>query len=73
MNKSENFRRLAEKRVNKAIAMLRLIGNLSNTALYKYEDKEVKKIIDALTEQVNYIKSKFKTKKGDGDENGFRF
>ena len=34
--KSERFRRLAEARVNKIIAMMRLLGNLCKTGFYEY-------------------------------------
>ena len=42
---SEKFVELAEKRVNKTIKDLRLIGNLANKTNYDYENIDVKKII----------------------------
>ena len=42
MNKKEKFKKLAERRVNKAISMLRLISNLSNRSLYEFSDGDVK-------------------------------
>jgi len=36
--KRENFVRLAEGRVNRALKDIRLIGNLSNRSAYSYSD-----------------------------------
>jgi transcription elongation GreA/GreB family factor len=55
----EKFVNLTEKRVTKAIKDLRLIGNLSNISNYKYDEKDVKKIISALDSEIKKIKQKF--------------
>jgi hypothetical protein len=47
-SKSERFRRLANARVNKLIAMIRLIGNLSNPMIYEYRPDQVAQIFTAL-------------------------
>lgn len=59
--KREKFRELAEKRTNKALDAIRLIGNLSNTATYSYEPDETKKIIKALRDAVSEVESRFGT------------
>ena len=41
-SKREKFIRLAENRTNKALDMIRLIGNLSNKAVYDYSEDDVK-------------------------------
>ncbi len=43
-SKNERFVRLAEARVNKILAMLRLLGNLSHTGSYAYSRDQVEKI-----------------------------
>ena len=58
-SKHENFVRLAESRVNKAIDSLRLVGNLSNRNNYEYNDVEVRAILSALTNAINELKSQF--------------
>jgi len=58
-NKRLKFIELADKRVNRAIKDLRLIGNLSNRAAYEYGDKDVKAIIRALQKEVDAIRSRF--------------
>lgn len=62
-DKRNNFKRLAEARTEKVLAMLDLIGNLSNKSFYEYTDEEVDKIFKAITESVENNKSKFKKNK----------
>ena len=59
--KRENFIRLAESRVNKALNDIRLIGNLSNKNNYDYEQADVNKIISTLEQEVRSVKKKFET------------
>lgn len=57
--KRAKFKELAEKRTNKALEAIRLIGNLSNRQNYRYEDQEARKIVKALREAVSEIEGKF--------------
>lgn len=61
--KHKNFKRIAEARTEKVLDMLDLIGNLSNTSFYEYEDKEVKAIFDAIEKSVEENKKKFSKKR----------
>jgi hypothetical protein len=59
---SENrkkFVELAEKRVNKAIKSIQLVGNLSNRTNYKYDEGDVKKIVAALKKEVDAVRDRF--------------
>lgn len=60
--KHKNFKRIAEARTEKVLDMLDLIGNLSNTSFYEYEDKEIKAIFDAIEKSVDENKKKFSKK-----------
>ncbi len=72
INKNEDkFIKLANIRVNKAIKLIRLIGNLSNKSHYSYDDKKAKKIIDALQKELNLIKNKFNNPKGGREDTDF--
>jgi hypothetical protein len=62
-NKRDNFIRLAENRVNRAIKDIRLLGNLANRSNYSYKSEDVNKIIKVLTSELNEMKNKFS--KGD--------
>jgi len=58
-SKREKFVELANKRVPSAIDKLRLIGNLSDKRYYEFNDKDTKQIFDALSKELNSIKTKF--------------
>ena len=57
--KREKFVLIAEKRVNKTIKDIRLIGNLSNKNNYAYSEKDVNKIVSALEQEIRMLKMKF--------------
>ena len=65
--KKEKFKELAEKRVNNAMKNIQLIGNLSNTRAYEYNDEDVKKIFKTLREEISIAESKFKSKDSRGN------
>lgn len=58
-SKQERFRRLAERRVNRAIKDLRLIGNLSNKNNYDYTIDQVNKIVAALKRELRELRARF--------------
>jgi hypothetical protein len=68
--KRDNFIRLAEGRVTRAIDSIRVIGNLSNRSNYEYSEEDSKRIIDALQREVNELKVQFKPKLS--TKNGFK-
>ncbi len=47
-NKKENFKRIAENRVNKILSLLKQLENLNNTSYYEYTDEQIYKIFDIL-------------------------
>jgi hypothetical protein len=57
--KSDNFRRLASKRTDSALKMIRSIGKLSNTGHYEYSDDDVNRIYGALRQELDEMKAKF--------------
>ena len=57
----KKFKILAEKRVNKAIKDLSLIGNLSNKSNYFYTEQDSKKILKALKDALDDTRSKFES------------
>ena len=60
--KRDNFIRLAEGRVTRAIDSIRVIGNLSNRSNYEYTEQDSKRIIDALQSEITALKVQFKPK-----------
>ncbi len=63
-NKKNNFKRVAENRVNKIIKLISSLANLSNTSFYEYTDEQIDAIFNAIEEETHKTKSKFdKSKK----------
>ena len=67
----EKFRRLAEKRVVRAIRDIRLIGNLSNRSNYRYESAEIDKIFRVLDRELKQARARFENV-GDEDQIDFK-
>lgn len=61
-SKHECFKRLAEKRTNKILDMIDLIGNLSNKANYEYSNEEVEQIFSAIQIRLIEVKKMFESK-----------
>jgi len=59
LNKNKKFIYLSEKRVPKAIKVIKLIGNLSNRGNYEYTDYEAKFIISELKKILKKTKNNF--------------
>ena len=57
--REERFKKIAEKRVNKILEDLRLLGNCSNKGNYEYTEEEVKKIFSAIDKEYQKCKNKF--------------
>lgn len=60
-NKAEKFIELANKRVNKALKNMQLIGNLANRQNYEFSEEQAKKIVRALQQEVEIIKQNFQS------------
>jgi hypothetical protein len=66
--KRENFVRLAEARVNRALREIRLIGNLSNRSAYTYNESDVRSIFKAIQRELDAAKGRFTGDNGSGDK-----
>lgn len=66
----KKFVELAEKRVNKALKDLQLIGNLSNKTNYSYTDEDASKIYRALKKGLDEMKARFEAT-GSDDKDKF--
>lgn len=68
-DRRKSFVKLAEKRVNKTIKNIKLIGNLADRSNYCYDDDQVVKIIDALESEMIQLRARFER----GGEIGAQF
>jgi ABC-type Fe3+-hydroxamate transport system substrate-binding protein len=60
-DKAAKFVELANKRVNKALKDIQLIGNLANRQNYEFTDEQAKKIMRALQQEVDIVKQSFQS------------
>ncbi len=61
-DKRAKFVELAESRTINAIRAIRVIGKLGNKSAYEYDDADVKKIISALSKEVDALKGRLAQK-----------
>jgi hypothetical protein len=61
------FVELAESRTINAIRAIRVIGKLGNKSAYEYDDADVKKIISALSKEVDALKARLGQKSNKGE------
>lgn len=63
--KSVRFRKIAQKRTNKLINDLRLLGNTANKNSYSYTDDQIDKIFSAVDTKLLEVKGQFRRSKND--------
>ena len=61
--KQENFKRIAENRVNKIIDMISKLENLNNTSFYEYSDDQMENIFNAIQKELDKQKELFRKNK----------
>jgi hypothetical protein len=59
-DKHQRFIRLAEKRTNRVLESLRILGNCANRGVYEYEDGEIDRIFREIDAQVRATKALYK-------------
>lgn len=70
-DKTTKFVELANKRVNRAIKDIQLVGNLANRQNYDFTEDQAKKILKALQQEVDALKQGFLSA-GDATRNDFK-
>lgn len=63
-SKREKFVQLAESRTANAMRAIRVIGKLGNKSHYDYSEADVKKIVGALTKEIDALKARMDDKSG---------
>ena len=57
--KKQNFKRIAEGRVNKILSLIELLGNLSNKSFYDFSDEQIDLIFTSIQEALQVQKTRF--------------
>jgi 3-hydroxyacyl-CoA dehydrogenase len=57
--KKQNFKRIAESRVNKILSLIELLGNLSNKSFYDFSDDQVDLIFTTIQEALEVQRKRF--------------
>lgn len=60
-SKREKFVKLAENRTVNAIKAIKIIGKLGNRNAYEYTEADVRKIVKALSDEIDSLKSRMQT------------
>lgn len=58
-DKRQKFIELAEKRVNRVLKQLELVGNLGNQSNYEYSEQDYQNIFRAIDDEVRSMKRRF--------------
>ena len=61
--RKDRFKRIAEKRTNRILNDIRLLGNTGNKTLYNYTQGDVDKIFAIIDKKLTETRAKFKTSK----------
>ena len=62
--KREKFVQLAQSRTVNAIRAIRVIGKLGNKSHYQYDEGDVKKIVNALSKEIDALKARMSDQGG---------
>ncbi|MBP3920548.1 MAG: hypothetical protein J6D28_03170 [Bacilli bacterium] len=57
--KQENFKRIADNRVNKIVDLISKLHNLSNTSFYEYTDEQIKEMFNLIQNELDKQKQLF--------------
>ncbi len=60
--KQDNFKRIADNRVNKIVDLISKLHNLSNSSFYEYTDEQIDKLFEIIQRELDKQKNEFKRK-----------
>lgn len=58
--KQQNFKRIAENRVNKIVELISKLSNLTNSSFYEYNDEQIDKMFNAIQKELDKQRKEFK-------------
>lgn len=66
--KQENFKRIANNRVNKIVDLISKLHNLSNTSFYEYTDDQINEMFNLIQNELDKQKELFDKDKKKGQK-----
>ena len=66
--KQENFKRIADNRVNKIVDLISKLHNLSNTSFYEYTDMQINEMFNLIQNELDKQKQLFNNDKKKGQK-----
>jgi len=57
---NDRFKRIASRRTNEIIEKIRILGNCANKNAYSFTDRDVRKIFNAIEQELRRTKDKFR-------------
>jgi len=64
--RAQKFARIAERRANETIRMLRLLGNLADRGNYDYSESQATLLLNTIDLETRALRMKFKSELGAG-------
>lgn len=61
--KQDNFKRIADNRVNKIVDLISKLHNLSNTSFYEYTDEQINEMFNIIQNELDKQKQLFNNDK----------
>ena len=71
--KQDRFKTVAGRRVQKVLDDLEILANCANRSTYDYTDVEVKKMLKAINDKVQFVKTAFDASNGKANKQTFEF
>lgn len=62
--KHDNFKRIADKRLDRIVDSIASLRNFTNTSFYEYSDEEISLIFETIQNELDSTKAAFEKRKG---------
>ncbi len=61
--RAERFKRVAQRRTNRILEQIRILGNCSNKSAYLYTEEDIQKIFSTIEKELRAVKGRFSNRK----------
>ncbi|HWD88636.1 MAG TPA: hypothetical protein VG367_10960 [Mucilaginibacter sp.] len=71
--KQERFKTVAGRRVQKVLDDLEILANCANKSTYEYDEADVRKMMKAINDKVQFVKMAFDANNSKANKQSFEF